>query len=235
MQNSLTTVQRLKCMLNKAKSRTREDERTNYNKRAELLNSLRNDPAPSSSKASAGISSNRNARRRRIPQNPMAATQQPKPIPPAPPKQMVQTASSSASLQGILLNATRNPSATNSHASLSSRKEVSFELPSSSHDAVPSGVANGFCTTSATARTISFKQTCPIAYHYLQVLEHGDAINDWVSRKAFIAELDAVRIAMLEGCCAGSGSGSGEEGMRDLRAVQGIYCLVLGMGICGGV
>lgn len=60
-------------------------------------------------------------------------------------------------------------------------------------------------------------------------------INDWVSRKAFIAELDAVRIAMLEGCCVGCGSGEvgGEGGIRDLRAVQGIYCLVLGMGIWG--
>jgi hypothetical protein len=233
MQNSLMNIQRLKRMLKKAESRTREDERITHNKRAELLKSLRNDPAQTTSKASAGISSKHNAPRRRILQNSVPATQQSTPLPPAPTKQMVQTASSSASLQSILLTAIGNQLATNSHASLSSRKG-SFELISRPHDAVPSGATNSptllIHNLDPTTPPNPFKTTCPIAYHYLQLLEHGDMINDWVSRKAFIGELDAVRIAMLEGCCVGSGQG----GMRDLRAVQGIYCLVLGMGIWVG-
>ena len=54
-------------------------------------------------------------------------------------------------------------------------------------------------------------------------------MNDRITRKAFIAELDKVRIPMLEASCTGIDEG----GMRDLQAVQAVYCVVYRMGIHG--
>ena len=74
-----------------------------------------------------------------------------------------------------------------------------------------------------------FEHACPVAYHYLQGIRNGDGINDWITRKAFIAELDKVRIPMLEVSCTGIDEGA----MRDLQAVQAVYCVVYRMGIYG--
>ena len=198
MQKDLTTGQRLKRMLKKAKSSAKPDECTDYNEKAKLSKFFGR-PPNTSSKPSHNTLSDRNEPVHKIPRKPVPT----RPVAqvysstsstrnPVPTKQMVQTASSSTSLQSILLKANGKSSATSSQTSLSSAK-VRFAIsPHPRHAIDPSATRSMWTTPEQLNKMIShwldpaepaqppieFEHVCPVAYHYLQGVRNGDGMND---------------------------------------------------------
>ena len=76
-----------------------------------------------------------------------------------------------------------------------------------------------------------FKHACPIAYHHIRGIMTGDGINDWVTRAAVLAEVDRVRMAMLEATILGQGAGDGRG--WDLQALQAVHKAVSRLGAQG--
>ncbi|KAL2051110.1 hypothetical protein ABVK25_008539 [Lepraria finkii] len=152
MEKALTTGQRLKRMLKKARSSTKQDEYTDYKERTELLKFFGRPPR-TSSKLSHDALSDRNELVHKIPRKPVPTT----PVAqvyssisstkkPVSTKQRIQTASSSICLQSILLNANGKRSATSSQTSLSSRK-VTFALSIHPRHAIDPSATRGMWTT----------------------------------------------------------------------------------------
>lgn len=76
-----------------------------------------------------------------------------------------------------------------------------------------------------------FEHACPIAYHHIRGIMTGDGINDWVTRAAVLAEVDRVRMAMLEATILGQGAGDGRG--WDLQALQAVHKAVSRLGAQG--
>ena len=76
-----------------------------------------------------------------------------------------------------------------------------------------------------------FEHACPIAYHHIRGIMTGDGINDWVTRAAVLAEVDKVRVPMLEATVLGQGAGEGRA--WDLQALQAVYKAVSRLGAHG--
>ncbi len=76
-----------------------------------------------------------------------------------------------------------------------------------------------------------FEHACPIAYHHIRGIMTGDGINDWVTRAAVLAEVDRVRVPMLEATILGQEGGEGRA--WDLQALQAVHKAVSRMGMHG--
>ncbi|MCJ1274665.1 hypothetical protein MMC21_002462 [Puttea exsequens] len=65
-----------------------------------------------------------------------------------------------------------------------------------------------------------FAHACPVTYYLVQGLRQGDGVNDWVTRRATMLELEQARMPMLEA------SAIGESSMHDLQALM-VLCAIL--------
>lgn len=76
-----------------------------------------------------------------------------------------------------------------------------------------------------------FEHACPIAYHHIRGIMTGDGINDWVTRAAVLAEVDRVRVPLLEDTILGREAGEGRG--WDLQALQAVRMAVSRLGVHG--
>ena len=76
-----------------------------------------------------------------------------------------------------------------------------------------------------------FEHACPIAYHHIRGIMNGDGINDWLTRAAVLAEVEGVRVPMLEANVLEWEGG--ERRGWDLQALKAVHEMVAGLGAYG--